>query len=286
IEMTTVSVLLAAFLGCLLLGQGSAELLEEFCGIGSESVSSSEMGPRIYNGENAIAGSNPWMALLLTPGDDEQPPKFFCAGTLVHQCFVLTAAHCIFNKNTIIVRLGEHDRSSEDKTGKQDIYVLHAHMYKEYIQKSQENDIALLRLSRCVSFNDHIQPICIQLDPRRKPSIDRMIKKFTAVGWGKTRNRDTSNVLQTVTLERLPKERCYDNFWNTERPSQICAGSLSGADACGGDSGGPLYATGRYAGVRRQTQLGIISYGTDQCRGVSVYTDVMSYAEWIGKIVL
>ncbi|KAH8262290.1 hypothetical protein KR038_011719 [Drosophila bunnanda] len=175
---------------------------------------------------------------------------------------------------------------SQDQTGTEDIYVHEAHIHKEYAPQTNVNDIALLRLSRCVSYRDRIQPICIQLDPRRKSHMDNAINKFTAVGWGQTRSQATSNVLQTVTLDRLPKSRCDDHFWNNDRPTQFCAGSSRGADTCGGDSGGPLYTTGRYAGVRRQTQLGIISYGTKLCQGVGVYTDVMSYGEWIEEIVL
>ncbi|KAH8254104.1 hypothetical protein KR032_008443 [Drosophila birchii] len=171
--------------------------------------------------------------------------------------------------------------------GKEDINVIAAHTYKEYENITHTHDIALLRLSRCVSYNDYIQPICISLNSQRKSFMDTTYMRFTAVGWGKTRNQTSSNVLQTVSLKRFPKSKCYENFWNNDTSTQICAGSTTGTDACGGDSGGPLYTSGTwYSGVNRKTQLGIISFGTMQCLGVGMYTNVMSYVEWIERIVM
>lgn len=151
------------------------------------------------------------------------------------------------------------------------------------------NDIALLRLSRCVTYKHHIRPICILLNPRKK-SLTDATQEFTAVGWGRTQTQVSSNVLQTATLNRLPMSRCDELFWNkdnkTDSAAQFCAGSSNGTDACEGDSGGPLYAPFKYAGVNRKTQLGIVSYGSSSCSGLGVYTDVMSYVDWIRNIVL
>ncbi|XP_070140498.1 uncharacterized protein [Drosophila kikkawai] len=238
------------------------------------------------NGENAIEGSNPWMAILLKPAKDGQPPEFFCAGTLIDECFVLTAAHCVFDKQQIIVRLGDYDRSSENNATKEDIYVIEAHVHHEFVQMTNLNDIALLRLSRCVSYKAHVQPICIQMDPLRKSQLDSMMQ-LTAVGWGNTRTGKKSDVLQTVTLKRLLNGECKETFWKNDTTTQFCAGDLNDrkVDSCEGDSGGPLYTTGLLDGVIRKTQVGIISYGTTTCHGVGVYTDVMSYVDWIEKIV-
>jgi len=65
-------------------------------------------------------------------------------------------------------------------------------------------------------------------------------------------------------------------------PTMICAGNEE-ADACTGDSGGPLLWTQR----RRWTVGGIVSFGPSSCgnKAPGVYTRVASYLPWIRTTV-
>lgn len=64
-------------------------------------------------------------------------------------------------------------------------------------------------------------------------------------------------------------------------PPELCAGGIrkGGADACSGDSGGPLLVGSRFGYV----QIGVVSWG-DGCDlpwSPGVYARVASLADWI-----
>jgi len=167
----------------------------------------------------------------------------------------------------------------------EDFNVVSFYEPKPFETSTSYGDIALLKLQRSVVYKLHIRPICIQLDSRHKSETDA-ISKFTSVGWGKTETGNTSDVLQTVTISRLDKSTCYQFLWENLTDSQICGGSGNGADTCNGDSGGPLYSKVSDGVTWRQTQFGIVSFGSKQCGGIGVYTDVMSHVDFIERVVL
>ncbi|KAH8336238.1 hypothetical protein KR059_009630, partial [Drosophila kikkawai] len=126
-----------------------------------------------------------------------------------------------------------------------------------------------------------ISPICIDLNPTEKREVSNA-NTFDAYGWGKTRTANISEILQRVTLQHYNPRRCNRIARAPLTLNQICAGSLD-RDTCKGDSGGPLIQKLNYNGTRHLTQLGIVSYGSESCKGLGVYTDVTSYAEWIDE---
>ncbi|KAH8401728.1 hypothetical protein KR009_007560, partial [Drosophila setifemur] len=245
--------------------QGLADLLEDDCG------STVAVGLRIVGGQNAFFNAYPWMALIKTS------KKFFCAGTLVN--------------NRCIVRLGEYDQSTDvDCRGSyclppfEEYYVEKVYLYSKFNFVDHGKDIGLLRLERQVAYKVHIQPICIILDAQRKAETD-LIPEYMASGWGKTEKNVMRKVLKEVTIQRSDPQWCRNQFWKQLESSQICGTSNAG-DTCHGDSGGPLGRLIRFGDVWRFVQFGIVSYGASKCFGIGVYTDVMSYVDWIRKTVL
>lgn len=115
----------------------------------------------------------------------------------------MTASHCVNGKDLTqlrwqltAVRLGEWDTSSdrdcEDGYCSDpvlDIPVIQQVPHESYIPNSrtQENDVALLRMARSVTFTDWIKPICLPLSSNLR-NKDFNGFPLEVAGWGKTEN--------------------------------------------------------------------------------------------------
>ena len=90
------------------------------------------------------------------------------------------------------------------------------------------NDIAILKLSKKVTFNEHVKPICL---PAAAAFLDG--SHGYVAGWGKTsdRNLEGSNVMLEVVLPVWKKRQCveYDQGINTA--NEFCA-AIKGKDSC------------------------------------------------------
>ncbi|XP_070068214.1 serine protease 48-like, partial [Drosophila takahashii] len=254
---------LIAILACLFLGSrtGSASLLDSNC------AKTKRIGFRIVGGQNADIYSNPWMVRVMVLGNST------CGGSLITSRFVVTAAHCISNVN-MTVRLGEYDTRHPRKIYE---FEVDRRMFpQEYLESNNEQyDIGLLRMAMEVLFSDYIRPICL-LYSVEMPIVSR----FKVTGWGRLANSEFSPILQTATVSEIDRRRCANKHKYIVDQSQICAGSNS-SDSCDGDSGGPLSAEVNYNGEVRPVLYGIVSYGSPNCKGLGVYTNVTHYMNWI-----
>jgi len=115
--------------------------------------------------------------------------------------------------------------------------------------------------------------------------MGKQIRKFDAYGWGQTSEAPESDILQTITLYRSDPRECQRDLGLIPRETQICATSSNNGDTCGGDSGGPLTSLLTDGMHNFETQFGIISVGTSQCKGLGIYTDVSGYVDWIVRAV-
>ncbi|XP_039483054.1 prostasin [Drosophila santomea] len=266
----------------MLMGQGSARLLDENCG------NVVNIGEKIVGGKDAEKDKDPWMAIIKSNNE------IVCGGTLINDRFVMTAAHCICNnsecseqRTQLTATLGMYHSQSENTSEFKHAHVasvVRAHMHTSFAMSSHVNDICLLELARSVVYTQKIKPICILLNEQNKAQADA-IKNYTTVGWGLRGNGNSSDALQVLEIYKMDREHCKDFFWEIYS-SQICGGRADQKDTCKGDSGGPLYAEWLYGSIRRATQFGIVSAGSTECRGIGMYTDVMSHIDFIERIAL
>ncbi|KAB0401459.1 hypothetical protein E2I00_009243, partial [Balaenoptera physalus] len=155
--------------------------------------------------------------------------------------------------------------------------------------KYSQDDISLLKLSSSVTFNKHIQPICVLSSSFEFKNRD----DCWVTGWGdihEKKNLPPPYNLQEVQVSIINKSRCSYLFHQPDYRSHssnnmICAGSEDGkTDTCKGDPGGPLVCEKNELWI----QIGIVSWGVGCGRRnrAGIYTNVSSYFNWIQMLVL
>ncbi|XP_064116015.1 spaetzle-processing enzyme-like [Macrobrachium nipponense] len=260
---------------------------------------------RIVGGTITSPGDYPWMAVFGYKEVGFDSVEYLCAGAVINERYILTAAHCVTPdllsvKPLEVIGLGDWDLRQLGKdcqkttTGEicsapsvnvtYEKIIIHPNYNK---RGYQSDDIALVRLSEKIDISGvYIHPVCLPpqgLSARNamsRPDLER--PEALATGWGITENGTTSPLLLQVTLPYVDKTACNSTFKGSIFEEQICMGGETGKDSCGGDSGGPLVLGGPRGPP--YLQIGVVSYGPTACglRGVpGIYTDVTFYRNWI-----
>jgi len=205
-----------------------------------------------------------------------------CGATLINKKYAITAMHCLpdgFDNLQLV--LGEHNIKQAAEQHAKTIGVT-AIRRSDYDERTTTNDIAILKLSEEVVFNDHIQPACLPSNTEEK----YVGQSAVVSGWGTTSSGgDTSNVLkktdQTI-LADSDRDCIRGSGENNLHSGKMCA-YKQGTDSCQGDSGGPLVVQED----GRSTLVGVVSYGIG-CASpgyAGVYARVTNYLDWINDNV-
>merc|ERR1712222_309341 len=149
------------------------------------------------------------------------------------------------------------------------------------------NDIAILKLSKDLTFSDKIKPVCLPTSATK----DYSGKASTVSGWGGTKAYEPLNpvdqprqcALKEAIVEILKPSstKCSNFIGDPPHPTMLCAWA-KGKDACQGDSGGPLTVAenGKYV------LLGVVSYGSGcATEHPGVYARVQGFLPWMKKII-
>ncbi|EDW48150.1 GM21701 [Drosophila sechellia] len=210
---------------------------------------------------------------------------------VIYTGFVLTAAHCFRDTNAkVLVRLGENDASqkfdcNEVECADQHLeFMITQKLIHPLYRTAHYYDIALAKLNRYVTYTDSIRPICLMLNPNWQGYLDT-IRYFIITGWGATNASEVSDKLQLTRIPQIDRFTCRYRFGYMVDRTHICAGE-SKYYVGKGDSGGPLGIMLDYNYAKRFFQFGIVSHLRQPFQGVSVFTNILSYSNWILRTII
>jgi secreted trypsin-like serine protease len=247
-----------------------------------------ESAAKVTRSAPVAPGEYPAQVALVLPGTNAAADQY-CGGTVIHPSWVLTAAHCLEDAAGVQVLVGTERL---DGTGRR-VAVSHAVAHPGF--DFPVNDIALLRLATPVSVTP------ARLAYAGMSGLEAPGTTATVTGWGYVDAQRTSRPvgLQEADVPVIGDDACDvelnrdgrdgrpgpdDDLPDVAKPTLLCAGvgSLTSpsaeADACFGDSGGPLWAAGR-DGVRRQ--IGVVAGGPTCGFSPSYYSSVEAFLPFI-----
>ena len=264
---------------------------------------------RIVNGADIEPYSWPWLVrlnfLTLKQHQENVEHGIMCSGTIFHENWVMTAAHCCLHKYKVIMHFNDFHTGVVD-TNELNItrYGGSFNIHEDYHPR-EGNDICLIELPG--DFHGSRAPCMLPLNNDK--TAEEQIQEHHGAqcwvgGWGHTFYAgQSSNVARSVGLNLFSREYCKKHSFYPDtsdfklNDDVFCAGiphnkdtetnsagnhvTQKGADSCKGDSGGPLICDIN----DRITFMGIVSkgYRCDHEGYPGIYTNVQKFRSWLDE---
>ncbi|KAL0275132.1 UNVERIFIED_CONTAM: hypothetical protein PYX00_003089 [Menopon gallinae] len=230
---------------------------------------------RVVAGRMADIDEFPYQAVI------ERPGRTHCGASVIAPRVLLTAAHClnpVWGKPTISekemwVRLG----SNTSLVGGRVYHIERAVPHEKYKPKSSDDeyDIALIFLKEQIAFGPNVKMIRLPTRPAKVGDLAYV----TGYGRQELRSSDQMRQLMAIEIPILKNKVCNEiiKIFNKQiSDTLLCAGRKTGhADACLGDSGGPMVVDDVIVGITAS------GFGCGRQGIPGIYTRVFEYLNWI-----
>lgn len=191
---------------------------------------------RIVGGKEVDITERPFQVALLYNGGQ------MCGGAIVNADTIITAAHCSgYGTQGYSIRAG----STSKYSGGEVVNVKYIYIHPQYNSNTFDNDVAVMKLERPLTFSDKIQPVQMAYKGMVIPDGNMV----TVSGWGDLAS-GSGNYPENLRAVDVPvvNQNACDRAYAGITARMICAG-INGKDSCQGDSGGPLTYEGYHVGV-------------------------------------
>ncbi|NXQ86528.1 FA10 factor, partial [Nyctibius grandis] len=214
-------------------------------------------------------------AVLIADEFDE----WFCGGTILNEYFILSGAHCVSHFEDLQVLVGMVDKEKEEPSRamhRVEKIIAHA----DFDTATYDNDIALLKLEKPITFSEDVVPACLPDEDFANEVL--MNQTFGIVsGFGNMFERaQLAKRMKVLQIPYVDRDTCKLALRRTITEKMFCAGyDKDGKDVCRGDGGGPHVT--QYNGTYFIT--GIISWGEGCGRQgkYGVYTNLAEFLPWV-----
>ncbi|XP_030371336.1 spermosin-like [Scaptodrosophila lebanonensis] len=248
----------------------------------------------LIGGETLPHGRFPWMAALYH--DDDPDPKklsltYKCVATLISSRTVVTAAHCIWEKQPEEMRVyvGRHDLDTHPETGATLMEIQSAFTHPDFVGNLvPDSDIGLLIFTTHVQESNYVRAICMWTSSTLLSNGG--VEDATIGGWGNDENGKPTRFPKAAVVQTVSRETCLREMVSAKdflTPRTLCAGNKKAHGPCLGDSGAGLMIqrNGRWM-LRAIVSLAQRSGDTCDLTKYVIYSDVAAHLRWIeSKIV-
>jgi secreted trypsin-like serine protease len=159
------------------------------------------------------------------------PGNWFCTATLIHERFVLTAAHCVEGETAATIKIRLDDTDINDTSGGSEVEVVAVHGHPGYDGVAWDNDIAIIEL-KTAATGHAITPV--------HRAVLGTGSSVTQVGYGDADDAGGgAGLLRAVTVPTIDCAAVGDP--TVSGTNIVCFDGRTGHTTCYGDSGGPSF---------------------------------------------